>query len=211
MLKWSVLLWNMSNNSPAHPQHLPLGLPAGSVRAVVALTVVGVFAWLTLHNKLVGIYLVEAMLIVLAYYFTARQHLPPYPSIPVSPGAALTTPEPSPLWLPRHTIRFLILLMLFFTGGIVWIRGDLFQSEAFDNLVLVFTYLAGVVVHHFREKRGIRPLSIWQRGWLHLKALLVILACLIIWVAALTRGLGDLPEGMSYLLLGWILFYFGSR
>lgn len=201
----------MSNNSPPDLQHLPLGLPAGSVRAVVALTVVGVFAWLTLHNQPVGVYLVESMLIVLAYYFTARQHSAPLPNTPITDGATVVPPEPNPLWLPRHTIRFLLLLMLFFTGGIVWIRGDLFQSEAFDNLVLVFTYLVGIIVHHFKERRGIRPLSIWQRGWLHFKALLVILACLIIWVAALTRGLEDLPSGMSYLLLGWILFYFGSR
>jgi hypothetical protein len=198
----------MSNNSPPDLAHYPLGLPAGSVRAVVALTVVGVFAWLTLHNKPVGIYLIEAMLIVLAYYFTARQHLP---LPPLSTGTTIAPPKSNPLWLPRHTIRFFILLMLFFTVGIVWIRGDFFQSEAFDNLFLVFIYLAGVIVHHFRERRGIRPLSIWQRGWLHLKALLVIFACITIWIAALTRGLDDLPEGMSYLLLGWILFYFGSR
>ena len=193
------------------PPH-PLGLPPGSVRAIVALTVVGVFVWLTWHGKPVGIMLSEAMLIVLAHYFASRQLL----TVPAAlrqqlEAEGLIAKDANPLWLPHYSIRFLILAALFFTGGLLLVRGELFASDGFDNLFLVFAYLIGVVVNHLRERRGPRPLSRWQRLWIHLKALFVMLACLMILFSTMLVGVDSLPEGLSRLLLGWILFYFGSR
>ncbi|CAK0738201.1 conserved membrane hypothetical protein [Gammaproteobacteria bacterium] len=194
--------------SPSHP----LGLPPGSIRAIVALTVVWVFVWLTWHDRPVGLLLSEAMLIILAHYFASRQLLMvPTRLQPYLEDHHLITQEANPLWLPRHTIRFIILAVLFLTGVMLLARGELFQSNGFDNIFLIFVYLLGVVVNHIRGRRGIRPLSRWLRLWIHLKALLVVLACFIILLAALANGLEDPPEGLDHILLGWILFYFGSR
>lgn len=191
----------------------PLGLPPGSVRAIVALTVVGVFVWLTWHGKPVGTLLSEAMLIVLAHYFASRQLLTvPAPLRQQLEEQGLLAREANPLWLPRHTIRFLILAALFLTGILLLLRGELFEAGRFNNLLMIFAYLFGIVLHHFQVRRPPRPMSRWQRGWFHLKALFVVLACLMILFAALTEGLDGLPDGLSqHLLLGWILFYFGSR
>jgi len=194
--------------SPPHP----LGLPPGSVRAIVALTVVFVFVWLTWHGKPVGLLLSEAMLIVLAHYFASRQLLMvPTELQPYLEVQHLIPQEPNPLWLPRHSIRLVILSVLFLTGIMLLVQGELFQSNGFDNIFLIFVYLFGVVVNHIKARRGFRPLSRWQRRWIHLKALFVVFACLIILLTALANGLDDPPEGLEHLLLGWILFYFGSR
>jgi len=178
----------------------------------VALTVVGVFVWLTWHNKPVGLLLSEAMLIVLAHYFASRRLL----TVPAHvrqqlETQGLLTEESNPLWLPRHTIRVSILAALFLTGGLLVLRGDLFNAQGFSNISLIFAYLFGVISHYLQTRRATRPSSWWRRLWMHLKALVVVLACLFIILSTLTGGLDSLPDGLSNLLLGWILFYFGSR
>ncbi|CAK0749338.1 conserved membrane hypothetical protein [Gammaproteobacteria bacterium] len=190
----------------------PLGLPPGSVRAIVALTVVGVFVWFTWHGKPMGIMLSEAMLIVLAHYFASRQLLTM--SAPLRQqleAQGLLTHDANPLWLPRHSIRILILTAIFLTGALLLLRGELFEAGRFDNLLPIFAYFIGIVIHQVQALRPPRPLSRWQRLWIHLKAIFVVLACLLILLAALSESPAGLPDGLSHLLLGWILFYFGSR
>jgi hypothetical protein len=190
----------------------PLGLPPGSVRALVALTIVAVFALLTLGGTSAGPQLSEAMLIVLAHYFASRQLV----TVPKAlrqqlQAQGLVQEEPSPLWLPRNSVRLLILACLLATLVILLLRGQLFLSGVLDNLVLVSAYLLGVVVQLLRQRRLQRPLSRWGRAWVHLKALLVLLACALILLFALGGALADLPDWVEQLLLGWVLFYFGSR
>jgi len=196
---------------PSRPPR-PLGLPPGSVRALVALSVVGVFVLLTLRGQPAGLLLSEAMLIVLAHYFASRRLL----TVPTElrrqlQAQGLVQEESNPLWLPRNSVRTLILAALLVTAGVLLIRGELLRSGVFDNLVLVFSYLLGVVIHQVRQRRPPRPLSLWRRAWLHLKALFVLLACALILLLALAGTLTALPGWLEQLLLGWILFYFGSR
>jgi len=57
----------------------PLHMPSGSVRALVALTVVGVVLAETMRNREIGLLLTETLLIVMAHYFASRRliNLPP--------------------------------------------------------------------------------------------------------------------------------------
>jgi hypothetical protein len=178
----------------------------------VALTIVGVFALLTLRGTSAGLLLSEAMLIVLAHYFAARRLV----TVPKElrqqlQAQGLVQEEPRPLWLPRNSVRFLILASLLATLAVLLLRGQLFHSGVFDNLVLVSAYLFGVVVQLVRQRRPPRRLSGWGRAWVHLKALLVLLACALILMFALGGTLAKLPDWVEQLLLGWVLFYFGSR
>jgi hypothetical protein len=187
-------------------------LPAGSIRALVALTVVGVFVAQTLKGQSVGLLLSEALLIILAHYFASRRLL----SIPRDlksqlEAKGLLGEEPRPLWLPRHSVRILIAGAFLFTALVLLLRGELFQEGVFDNLFLVFSYLIGVLALNLRERVAAKPPGRWGRGWLHIKALLVLLACVLIVFFAWSDALDTLPSLLEKILLGWILFYFGSR
>jgi hypothetical protein len=96
---------------PARPKRHALGLPAGSVRALLALAVLGLL-WLIVLFPLPGqpapegerkmdlvfVYLQMLMVLILAHFFTAHG------------GSIRSHPEArSPLGLPRGSIRFLLL------------------------------------------------------------------------------------------------------
>jgi uncharacterized membrane protein len=108
-------------------------------------------------------------------------------------------------------VRILIAGAFLFTALVLLLRGELFQEGVFDNLFLVFSYLIGVLALNLRERVAAKPPGRWGRGWLHIKALLVLLACVLIVFFAWSDALDTLPSLLEKILLGWILFYFGSR
>jgi hypothetical protein len=93
----------------------PLGLPAGSVRAGLAVMIVGLFWLLQLsRDEQMPIPLYLYFLLGLVFvFFSAHGHS-------IGPGG---TGQPSPWWLPRGTIRWLILL------GFLGVNGWLLYSE----------------------------------------------------------------------------------
>ncbi len=107
---------DFANAPPSPPQPVPvrhpLGLPAGSVRAVIALMVAGLI-WALIfraRNEIIEVplYLVYLMFLITGSFFAAHGN-----SI-----AAGQSPEPSPLHLPRGTLRWL--LVLGFVGTLGW-------------------------------------------------------------------------------------------
>src|SRR5262245_59259456 len=93
------------------PRH-PLGLPAGSVRALLAFMVLGLM-WAVLLAPAVEpvgvpLYLYYLLFLILGHYFAAHGH-----SI-----AGPTTGTKSPLYLPRGSVRGLILFG--FAGMVAW-------------------------------------------------------------------------------------------
>jgi hypothetical protein len=190
----------------------PLGLPTGSVRALVALTVVAVFLMQTLRGQSAGLLLSEAVLIVLAHYFASRRVI----SVPRElrqdlEVRGLLQREANPLWLPRNSVRLLILGAFTVTVVVLWRRGELLRPEVFDSLFLVLAYLTGTVFQHLRARRGAREPGRWGRAWIHLKALVVLIACLLVALLTWAEAIGGTPGWVEQALLGWILFYFGSR
>src|SRR5262245_1645613 len=91
-------------SAPVVPYLQPSCMPARSVRAIITFMVLGlVWALLLLPkartNVHIPIYLYYLMFLILGHYFAARSHAVVPAGVPVK----------HPLWLPRGTIRFLIL------------------------------------------------------------------------------------------------------
>jgi hypothetical protein len=190
----------------------PLGLPSGSVRALLTLLIVAVVLVQIARGREVEPLWTETLMIALAHYFTSRRFIRLAPdAIRRLEAEGQVETESHPLYLPRHTIR--AVLMLTFLGFALYLyqQSQLFQPAALSLLGVVFAYLLGIVA------RGI--LNWWTKGrksgtvqwWEDLKALVV----LIVLVATATAYLLDrsdlVPHQLRNATLGLVLFYFGSR
>ena len=199
--------------SDADRTHRPLGLPPGSVRAVLALTVVGLVIQQALVGAPISLLLSETLLIVLAHYFASRRlvDLPEALRRRLEQDGVLEA-EPSPLWLPKHSVRIIILLAFCSTALVLLWQGRLFQPGAFGTIGLFFAYLAGISVRGLVRwrRKNVAP-SRRRSVWAHLKAAAVLAACAAVTALTLSGELATLPGWVEKLLLSLILFYFGSR
>ncbi len=179
----------------------PLGLPKGSIRALLTLLIVAVVIAQLVRGREVEVLWTETLMIALAHYFASRRFitLPPEVVRRLTDEGRLEL-ESHPLYLPRYTIR--IVLTMAFVGVAVYLyqQDRLFQSQSLSILGVVFAYLLGIVAR-------IRTIHAWE----NLKAVVVLL------VLACTAGAylldrGELvPHLMRNITLGLVLFYFGSR
>jgi hypothetical protein len=186
-----------------------LGLPTGSVRALLALLVVGRVLRETLAGRPIGVLLSEALLIILAHYFASRRLLDlPEATWRRLEAEGVLEAEPSPLWLPRYSVRLLIVAGFAVTALILWWQGRLLEPGAFANIGLFAAYLAGVLYRWVMLRRA-RPLGRWSALWPHLKAVLALGACavLLVYPAGGVPGAGLVEK----VLLAVVLFYFGAR
>jgi hypothetical protein len=127
------------------PMRQPLGLPAGSVRALLALMVFGTIWAILLLPEVrpdvqpvaIPLYLYYLMFLILGHYFGMRAH------------HALTVPRPSPpLHLPRGSLR--ILFIIGFAAVLGW--GFYHDPEFAKHLVPAASeqpYLIAVVLGAF--------------------------------------------------------------
>jgi hypothetical protein len=179
----------------------PLGLPRGSVRALLTLLIVAVVIVQLARGHDVELLWTETLMIALAHYFTARRFIRLSPEIirRLTEEGQLEA-EPRPLYLPRFSIR--IILVVAFIGLAVYLyRQDrLFQSQAMSILGVVFAYLLGIVA----RMRSVR-------GWEDLKAAVVLLVLLATAVPSLLGRSDLVPRQVRDVTLGLVLFYFGSR
>lgn len=199
----------------------PLGLPAGSVRALLTMMVVAVVVVQTVQGKELSkeFLWVETLMIVLAQYFTSRRfiNLPPEALARLEEEGVLEK-EPHPLYLPRNTIRAVILLSfvglgvyLYREGRLINAKGEIVDRQAVTILILVFAYLSGVLVRGlgswlFRGRGG-RPV----RWWADLKAVIALAGMAFAAVMTLVDRQDLLPDAARHLALSAALFYFGSR
>lgn len=193
----------------------PLGLPPGSVRAIITLTLVGFVIAQLLRGVELRVVWTETLMIVLAHYFTSRrlvnltaeqrQRLQAEGVIPI---------EDHPLFLPRHSIRLLIV------GGFGALAWKLYQDnrlmepQAMSVLAAVGAYLLGMLTSAIwrwltRNSKRKEP-----RWWIDFKALLT----LVVVGATIATEFIAMPEWfplerkqMEDSTLALILFYFGSR
>ncbi|MCE9544401.1 MAG: hypothetical protein K8T25_02605 [Planctomycetia bacterium] len=201
-------------NSPPAPRldRPPLGLPSGSVRALLTLLIVGVVIVEVIRGNPVKLLWTETLMIVLAHYFTSRRfvRLPPDVVKQLETAGHLES-ETNPLWLPRHSIRALVILAFVGLAVYQYQEHRLFQAETLSILITVFAYLIGVVGRGvldwwFRSHGGHR--AVW---WDDLKAATVLL---VLGATAMMYFIGradSLPEKAHLATLGLVLFYFGSR
>jgi hypothetical protein len=193
------------------------GLPAGSVRALLALGILGTAAALAaLHpDSRIPDAFRDLVFLILGHYFALRR----------------TTYEPAldgppPLSLPRGTIRFVILLM-FIAVVVVFVRKheplNPQTTPAIYTLIVIAGFLLGVVLSRFAGqlwKKGHEP----KRIWIDLRAVIALLAAIMLILLAWNESYHFLPlareggpkppitaEGVRHVLAAVVAFYFGAR
>lgn len=196
----------------------PLGLPTGSVRALLTLTVVAVVVTKFALNQSPDVLWIETLMIALAHYFTSRRFvsLPPEVMQRLEKEGVLEK-ERHPLYLPKSSIRTIIigafvgLGIYLFRGEGNWYERRLFQPQALAMLSMVFAYLLGAIVgtvSGWFKKRHAQPIT---GVWGDIKAVIVLGALLIAAVPEFFDIGMKLPPPVDRIALGLTLFYFGSR
>ena len=179
----------------------PLGLPRGSIRALLTLLIVAIVIVQVVRGQEVELLWAGTLMIALAHYFTSRRsiNLPPDVIRRLAAEGHVET-EANPLFLPRYSIR--VILVLAFVGLAVYLyqQNRLFEPQALSVLGVVFAYFLGVVLRFGRF-----------RVWEDLKAIVVLLVLLYTAGAYLANRPDLVPYQLRDITLGLVLFYFGSR
>jgi hypothetical protein len=193
----------------------PLGLPAGSVRALLCLIIVSFLVIQTARGVRVDVVWSEALMITLAHYFTTRRFVPLSHELRAKLEAAgEIEPDESPLYLPKHSVRILLIAAFAGLAFYLYDHGRLFEAQSLSLLVSVGAYLLGITV------RGI--LAWWSRHtgltapawWVDFKALgtlLIVLAAVGLQLLGVHDIHGWDASRLQDFSLGLVLYYFGSR
>lgn len=190
----------------------PLGLPTGSVRALLTLIVVAVVVTKMVFNRTLDFIWIETLLIALAHYFTSRRFVSLSPEVMrrLEDDGAIDR-ERHPLYLPKNTIRFVIIAAFVGLGIHLYREQRLFEEKTIALLSMVFAYLLGAIVggisNWFRLRRS-QPAS---GTWGDIKALIVLASILLIAVVEILDQGPMLHPLVERIALGLTLFYFGSR
>ncbi|HMO37226.1 MAG TPA: hypothetical protein PKA06_14405 [Gemmatales bacterium] len=188
----------------------PLGLPAGSIRAILSVGIAAAFLLYLGHPKATHVPLYLHFLTFGLFLFFA------------SHGRTIGTAGRSPLYLPRGTLRFLIVAAIFGTvGWLVWQNPQEVMNRMRPTEVELQSWapmFAASVIGFFAG--WLLSIGPWRNAaafqdvlaWISLVALFMMLA------EALWKGFID-PQGIKIenryiwesLLIGVVTFYFGSR
>lgn len=198
----------LSPQQPAEPvatavakPHAPLGLPSGSIRALLTFLIVAVVIAQIARGEQVQMLWTETLMIALAHYFTSRRLINLSPEVigHLTEKGHLQ-PEGRPLFLPRHSVR--AILVLAFVGLAVYLyqHDRLGDPDALSILGVVAAYFLGIVAR-FKN----------IPGWEDIKAIIVLSVLLIAAVPYLAGRPDLVPPLMRNITLGLVLFYFGSR
>ena len=201
---------------PAIPP--PLGLPTGSIRAVLALIMCGSIWYLALNGLAIPTILVESVLLVIGFYFGVRQGAAPalQPAAtappPVAPGGKPVKVR-QPLHLPRGSVRTLLLVGFFGTIAWLWTHDQGLPGAFLLILQVMASYVIGYVVSvivHRRRMAG-KPVIravVWFRN-LNAAAVIGLVGYVC---ASFALGWPQLLAPYTDNLLAWtVAYYFGSR
>jgi len=182
------------------PSSRPLGLPKGSVRALVALSMVATCTALVARGHDVPGALASLLLTIIGFYFGFRVKSASLSDRVYDPSAR----RELPLYLPGGVIRTLLILACLFMAGLLLHRARLLSVPAHLEL---FVILAGLIAGHYFHKvsRGTGPLLGHAKA-----ALAVVMAAGLSWLFV-TETHAALPPFAVMLLCATISFYYGSR
>lgn len=205
----------MSTVSP-NVKRYALALPAGSVRAIHVLSIVGLLAAIILMpgEHTIPPYLIYLVFMMVGHYFAAH-------------GVTIATrdePSPSPLYLPGGSVRVLIVLAL--VGCVGWRLYsdhagliqlferslDVLKREPVLPLIILGGFFLGVMVRAVILRIGLSPAFQDVEAWISLIALIgIVLAGIIHLIVnpSLEETL-HLPTWESF-VGGVVAFYFGER
>jgi hypothetical protein len=208
----------------------PLGLPAGSVRAILALVVFGIiWAMLLLPEQeakpiRIPLYLYYLMFLILGSYFATRGRS----------RAAAGVHESPPLHLPRGTLRFLMIGG--FAAAIGWgfyhnpdflrrlnpVEGISPDSskQVYLPLVILGAFFLGLIVSRVATALFAHPvkgLPAWYQdlqAWVSLLAMIClgieVIIRLLVYPQASPERKFELPHWEGF-LSALVAFYFGAR
>jgi len=182
----------------------PLGMPKGSIRALIALTTAGSCAAIVVRGLHVPGSLLSLLLTIIGFYFGFRTKAASLSDRVYDPLAR----REQPLWLPGGAIRLLLIATFAGAGLLLLHRGELADSLP---VLEFFVILAGLVVGHFfgRAFSGTDPAT--RAGMGHVKGLVgLLVAGGLAWLFV-TGQYRDFSPYTVMLLCALISFYFGSR
>jgi hypothetical protein len=193
----------------------PLGLPAGSVRALLCLVIVSFLVLQTARGIRVDVVWSEALMITLAHYFTTRRFVPLSRELRAKLEAeGEIEPDESPLYLPKHSVRILLIAAFVGLGLYLHSHGRLFEPQSLSLLVSVGAYLLGITVRGFlawcSQHTGITPPA-WWNDLKAIATLAIVAAAVGLQLAGVTSTFGVDSSRLQDVSLGLVLFYFGSR
>ena len=192
-----------------------LGLPSGSIRAILTLMTVGFITLQTARGVRVSLLWFESLMIVLAHYFASRRLV----QLPRELREKLTADgfleaEPNPLYLPRHTLR-LVIIGAFVALAIYLFRNDrLLDPVAVPIFIAVGSYFLGIGFHAVMGRwKGGKQVPRGVSRFDDLKAIVTLVAMGLVIVLQLSGLQSSVPyaEKLEALPLALMLFYFGSR
>ena len=191
-----------------------LGLPPGSIRALLTLMTVGFIVVQTARGLHVGLLWFESLMIVLAHYFAHRRFVPLSPEMRERLKADdLLEDDVNPLHLPKHSLRTLIVLS--FVGLAIYLacKRRLLDPVAVPVFVTVGSYFLGIGFGAIGEWwcKG-RPIK--GASWFDdVRALVTVFAIALTIVVQIFDWQDRIPYGtkLEILPLALMLFYFGSR
>lgn len=185
----------------------PLRLPRGSVHGILALVLMGTFAYLVVRGTTAPQVLVNAVVVCLAFYFGSHATS----TASVATGTAGTTPS----WRPRIVRALLFLGFAVLTGWLL--RAGLFLSSIPPELQEIWQVLGGYILglslswafhRRVHESSVRRRLAMVFRDLSALGALgLTVFACYAL-VTGIASGFSLYVEQALSLV---ITYYFGSR
>jgi hypothetical protein len=197
-----------------------LGLPSGSVRALLAILIFAT-VWCSIlvqPNREIPDYLGDLLFIIMGHYFAARRR-----------SAAEPEPGPPPLFLPKGSVRLLLLGGSVLVAVLLYQRGQLTpvdRNPGVVTLLLVGGFLLGVALNTVAawwQDRGHRT----PRFLEDLRALVSLAAAIALVFLVLNHFFRFVPPdligdflsqwvhlgrlGPEHILAAIVGFYFGSR
>lgn len=194
----------------------PLGMPTGSVRALLTLILVAVVITRAAHGADVSseqeLLWVESLLIALSHYFTSRRFVELSPEVLRQlEDDGVIEKERHPLGLPRNSIRVIIIGAFSWLTYYLYTTNQLFEHNVAPLIAMLASFLLGACVRHFSRW--------WHRGRVRrsegtigdIKAIIALVALLAVAIPEFLGSPEILAPAFHRVALAIMLFYFGSR
>ena len=206
-------------STPESPPSLPqtrnvLGLPPGSIRALLTLMTVGFIVVQTARGVTVSLLWFESLMIVLAHYFAHRRLVALSPAVREKLRQEnLIDDGTNPLNLPKHSLRTLIVIAFVGLAYYLWREHRLFDPVAVPVFISVGSYFLGIgfgAIMSWWTKGKPGAGAAWFSG---VKAIVTLVAVAFVIVVQILGWQHRIPYGdkIAALPLALMLFYFGSR
>jgi hypothetical protein len=156
---------------------------------------------------------VQTLLIALAHYFTSRRFVSLPPDVMVRlEEEGILEPERNPLFLPKNTIRLVILLVFAGLAAYLYEKNQFQASSPAVQLIgVVFAYMLGAVTRTIggwiNRRRSTPPTGTWG----DIKAMTVLVVLVLAAIPEFLNMQLDLPPLFHQIALAMMLFYYGSR